>query len=40
MRANDALHLASAKVAEEPEFITGDVRQSAAALLMGFRVLP
>ena len=37
---NDALHLASAKVAGEPEFITGDVRQRAAALLMGFRVLP
>jgi hypothetical protein len=40
IRTNDALHLASAKVAGEPEFITGDVRQRAAALLMGFRVLP
>jgi hypothetical protein len=33
IRTNDALHLASAKVAGEPEFITGDVRQRAAALL-------
>jgi len=40
IRTNDALHLASAKVAGEPEFITGDVRQRAAALLMGFTVLP
>ena len=40
IRTNDALHLASAKVAGEPEFITGDARQRAAALLMGFTVLP
>lgn len=40
IRTNDALHLASAKVAGELEFITGDVRQRAAALLMGFTVLP
>ena len=40
IRTNDALHLASAKVAGEPEFITADVRQRAAALLMGFTVLP
>jgi predicted nucleic acid-binding protein len=40
VRTNDALHLASAKVAGEPEFITADVRQHAAAVLMGFRVLP
>ena len=36
----DALHLASAKVVGEPEFITGDTRQRAAAMLMGFTVLP
>ena len=40
VRTNDALHLALAKVAGEPEFITADVRQRAAAVLMGFRVLP
>ena len=40
IRTNDALHLASAKVAGEPEFITADTRQRAAALLMGFTVLP
>jgi hypothetical protein len=36
IRTNDALHLASAKVAEESEFITADIRQRAAAVLMGF----
>ena len=40
IRTNDALHLASAKVALEPEFITADMRQRAAAMLMGFTVLP
>jgi predicted nucleic acid-binding protein len=40
IRTNDALHLASAKVAGEPEFITADMRQRAAAMLMGFTVLP
>jgi len=40
IRTNDALHLASAKVAGELEFITADMRQRAAALLMGFTVLP
>jgi predicted nucleic acid-binding protein len=40
IRTNDALHLASAKVAGELEFITGDARQRTAALLMGFTVLP
>ena len=40
IRTNDALHLASAKVARELEFVTSDVRQRTAALLMGFRVLP
>jgi predicted nucleic acid-binding protein len=37
---NDALHLASAKVPGESEFITADMRHRAAALLMGFTVLP
>jgi hypothetical protein len=36
IRTNDALHLASAKVAGEPEFIRADMRQRAAAMLMGF----
>jgi hypothetical protein len=40
IRTYDALHLASAKVAGELEFITAEVRQRAAALLMGFTVLP
>ena len=40
IRTNDALHLASAKVAGEREFITADMRQRAAAMLMGFTVLP
>jgi hypothetical protein len=40
IRTNDALHLAWAKVAGEPGFITADMRQRAAALLMGFKVLP
>ena len=40
IRINDALHLASAKVAGEQEFITADMRQRAAAMLMGFTVLP
>ena len=40
IRTNDALHLASAKVAGEQEFITADMRQRAAAMLMVFTVLP
>lgn len=40
IRTNDALHLASAKVAGEAEFVTADIRQRAAALLLGFNVLP
>jgi hypothetical protein len=40
IRTNDTLHLASAKVAGEPEFISADIRQRAAAMLMGFKVLP
>jgi predicted nucleic acid-binding protein len=38
IRTNDALYLASAKVAGKLEFITADMRQRAAALLMGFTV--
>ncbi len=40
IRTNDALHLASALVAGETEFVTADGRQRAAAVLMGFAVLP
>lgn len=40
IRTNDALHLASAKVAGETQFVTADGRQRAAALLLGFTILP
>jgi predicted nucleic acid-binding protein len=40
IRTIDALHLASAKVAGESEFITADFRQRAAAQLIGFAVRP
>lgn len=40
LRTNDALHLASARVAGETHFITADHRQRAAALLLGFTVQP
>jgi predicted nucleic acid-binding protein len=40
VRTNDALHLAAARVAGETEFVTADVRQRAAALHLGFKVLP
>ena len=40
IRTNDALHLASAKISGETEFVTADTRQRAAALLLGFTVLP
>lgn len=40
VRTNDALHIASALVAGETEFITADVRQRVAAKLMGLVVLP
>ncbi len=40
IRTNDALHLASAKVAGETVFVTADARQRVAAVLMGFTVLP
>ena len=40
IRTNDALHLASARVAGEMEFVTADLRQRAAAQLLGFKLLP
>ncbi|HEV7402253.1 MAG TPA: type II toxin-antitoxin system VapC family toxin [Chthoniobacteraceae bacterium] len=40
IRTNDALHVASAVVAGEVEFITADSRQRAAAQLMGLTVRP
>lgn len=40
IRTNDALHIASAIVAGETEFVTTDIRQRAAAKLMGMIVLP
>ena len=40
VRTNDALHLASAKLAGEKEFISADVRQRMAAIRLGFVVLP
>ena len=40
IRTNDALHIASALVAGEKEFITADGRQRAAATLMGLVVVP
>ena len=40
IRTNDALHIASALVAGEKEFVTADARQRAAAVLMRLAVLP
>ena len=40
IRTNDALHLAAALLVGETEFITADVRQRAAAVHLGFKVLP
>ncbi|HWB02473.1 MAG TPA: type II toxin-antitoxin system VapC family toxin [Verrucomicrobiales bacterium] len=40
VRTNDALHLASARLAGEKEFVSADVRQRAAAVHLGFKVLP
>lgn len=40
IRTNDALHIASAKASGEVEFVTADVRQQTAAVLVGLTVLP
>lgn len=40
IRTNDALHLAAARLSGETEFVTADARQRAAALHLGFTVLP
>ena len=40
VRTNDALHLAAARLAGESEFISADGRQRAAAIHLGFTVLP
>lgn len=40
IRTNDALHLASARLAGELEFVSADSRQRAAAIHLGFTVLP
>ena len=40
IRTNDALHIASALVAGETEFVTADIRQRTAAVLMSLVVLP
>ena len=40
IRTNDALHIASAIAAGEAEFVTTDIRQRAAARLMGLTVQP
>jgi hypothetical protein len=40
VRTNDALHIATAIVAGEAEFVTADIRQRAAAQLMRLMVHP
>ena len=40
VRTNDALHLATARLAGEREFVSADVRQRVAAMHLGFKVLP
>ena len=40
VRTLDALHLASALVAGEREFVTADIRQRAAAQFLGLSVVP
>lgn len=40
VRTNDALHLASARLMGEQALISADVRQRAAAVHLGFKVLP
>jgi predicted nucleic acid-binding protein len=40
IRTNDGLHLAAAKISGETEFVTADIRQRDAAVVLGFTVLP
>ena len=40
VRTNDALHLASARIAGEQVLVSADARQRAAAVHLGFKVLP
>lgn len=40
VRTNDALHLASARLMGEHEFVSADARQRAAAIHLGLKVLP
>ena len=40
VRTNDALHLASARLMGEKEFVSADGRQRTAATHLGFTVLP
>ncbi len=40
VRTNDALHLAAARAAGETDFVTADMRQRAAARLLGLNVRP
>lgn len=40
VRTNDALHLASARLAGELEFVSADIRQRDCATHLGFKVLP
>ena len=40
VRTNDALHLASARLAGELEFVSADIRQRECATHLGFKVLP
>ncbi len=40
VRAYDALHLSAARIAGEVEFVSADIRQRQAAMLLGFVLLP
>lgn len=40
VRTNDALHLASARLAGELEFVSADLHQRESAAHLGFKVLP
>jgi len=40
VRTNDALHLASARLAGELEFVSADIRQRDCATHLGFKVFP